>query len=156
VEYRCIRVWTEGLIMNFPKCVFARICLLCIFFNHVTVTCKYMPNFDLIATRILIIGGRFMGHLAKSAFTISLGKIQRAMFGHCSTTLPAKIYYNYQLSNKQPTGYTRRAARVRGFLQELNTYLTSFMFSFTEITFFDLAFDLFISLWSMLFNSLSK
>ena len=52
--------------------------------------------------------------------------------------LACKNIQQYQCSNKQLIACPRRgrAATVRGFPQQLNTYLTSLVFSFTETTLF--------------------
>ena len=67
--------------MKLPKRVCACICLLRVFFYHVTVsllnTHKYaMDSTDttLTATRALIMGGSFTGHLAKPDFAIAFGE----------------------------------------------------------------------------------
>jgi len=67
--------------MKLTKRVCARIRLLLVFFDHVAMThfnthkCA-MDSRDstLTRTRALIIGGRFMSHLAKPAFPIAFGE----------------------------------------------------------------------------------
>jgi len=50
------------------------ICLLRIFFNHMTATPLSTHKHAFGLTRACIIGGRFMGHLAKSVFAIAFGE----------------------------------------------------------------------------------
>jgi len=155
-----------------------RICQLPVFFDHVSVTPLNTPEYaldsrarTLVTIRALTIGGHFMGHLAKPVFAIAFGK----KFTNQVLLLPTamslkelltektwgrltlyKVGYKsaqqYYLSNKEPMSYPWRAAGVRVFR---NNWTSTWLVSCFCLL-ISLFVDLLISLWSILFNSLSN
>jgi len=173
--------------MKLTKGVSAHICLLCISFDHVTVSLLNMRKYALASTDwtwtttcALIIGGSFMGHLAKSAVTTALGKnsaidvkynfyplqcrqrsywLRRSTVGRRFRTLPAKLYTNTNVPRNNWWPIHDQLQELGVSPQQLNKCSTSFVFSFTEIVqllLLDLGFDFSISLWSIVINSSSN
>jgi len=169
--------------MKFTKRVWMHICLLRIFFDHVTVsalnTSQYASDSTdwTLTVTCALIGGHFMGNLVKSVFAIAFGQNSAIMssftFIDCNVTegvtnwedlwspdslRPCLQNYTAILMFRETTDdLCMKSCKSSGFPpQQLNKYLTSVMFLFTKITLFGPTLDSPISLWSILFNRLSN